>query len=763
MENKNDFKIIALRATSEKSAGIKKLVPNHYYYFYEGYRILENRIEINESVVASIPTDLFSSKLPLRKNNTKLSVNISAIVGENGSGKSSIIEFAIRLINNLSAAYIGEYYVNPRAEHLHYIENLYGELYYVIGKTYYCLSIEGRTVSIFTYNENLEKNKNSIFPITSKNKSNVFESLMNSRLNIDLFNLNSFFYTFISNYSMYSYNTYDLINECTPVNIEEHIRKRINSRTKVDERDYDDRCWIKGIFHKNDGYQTPIVLTPFRDEGNININRENHLAKERLLTLMLMTDDSGRYSFKTINSHLEAEKWFIPITIDKKYDRTFVAKNLKFRYISFKCYDALVELIKEYWGDCLGINLNNNKKKQYYKLAINYLAYKTLKISRTYKLYEAFALKLEKIRSETKIDKELLKELINNLSGDSSHITQKIRQILAYLIFDIYDDVTTESILIEDISLKANNAIKNNNYKNSCFDWKLQDMVPPPIFETEIVLYDKISKRHNISFDSLSSGERQIAYSISSFLYHMSNIDSVKNDINSTTNKRVFYKHVYAIFEEVELYFHPDLQRRFIKYLLDGLKQINLQNLDSINICIVTHSPFVLSDIPSNNILFLNKEGKSVKTENNTRFDTFGANIHDLLQYSFFLEEGSMGEFARETINELISILNFLKEFHSGIKESSHVDKLEFTEYFKLNYTELYKSVLSNEKIDTNKVKLTFNQNDIAQKIRIIDEPIIRKALFELFYEIFDNDYKEEEEIFELERRLSILKNKRNK
>lgn len=57
-----------------------------------------------------------------------------------------------------------------------------------------------------------------------------------------------FFYTFVSNYSMYAYNREDYSDEFDADGI---------------------GCWLQGIFHKNDGYQTPIVLTPFREKGNI--------------------------------------------------------------------------------------------------------------------------------------------------------------------------------------------------------------------------------------------------------------------------------------------------------------------------------------------------------------------------------------------------------------------------------------------------------------------------------------------------------------
>lgn len=51
-----------------------------------------------------------------------------------------------------------------------------------------------------------------------------------------------FFYTFVSNYSLYAYNSLELNKEYTD----------------------DNQCWIEKIFHKNDGYQTPIVLNPYR-------------------------------------------------------------------------------------------------------------------------------------------------------------------------------------------------------------------------------------------------------------------------------------------------------------------------------------------------------------------------------------------------------------------------------------------------------------------------------------------------------------------
>ena len=64
---------------------------------------------------------------------------------------------------------------------------------------------------------------------------------------------------------------------------------------------------------------------------------------------------------------------------------------------------------------------------------------------------------------------------------------------------------------------------------------------------------------------------------------------------------------------------------------------------------IVTHSPFILSDIPESNVLYLGRE------EASTVGNTFGANIYDLLRDSFFLKS-DIGELAHSKIDEMIKL-----------------------------------------------------------------------------------------------------------
>ena len=175
----------------------------------------------------------------------------------------------------------------------------------------------------------------------------------------------------------------------------------------------------------------------------------------------------------------------------------------------------------------------------------------------------------------------------------------------------------------------------------------LSAIIPPPFCESEIRLYSGDHK-DIVKFNMLSSGERQQLFTISSILYHLDNINSVKDD--NFNKERIFYPHVNIILEEIELYFHPEMQRRFVGLLMNSLRSVHFNNLKGIHIMMATHSPFLLSDIPSFNVLGLGEEGKSLG-------NTFGANIMDLLGNTFFMD-ASIGDIARDEISKIIDLHN---------------------------------------------------------------------------------------------------------
>ena len=140
-------------------------------------------------------------------------------------------------------------------------------------------------------------------------------------------------------------------------------------------------------------------------------------------------------------------------------------------------------------------------------------------------------------------------------------------------------------------------------------------------------------------------------YSLSYIFYHIKNIASIKGE----NGKRVVgYHHVNLIFDEAELYYHPEYQRQYVKRLLERMAMchINRTNIRSINIIIITHSPFILSDIPEPNILFLHRGDENIEVEPGR---TLGANVYDLLRNGFFLDY-AIGDLVQMKLQEIMDV-----------------------------------------------------------------------------------------------------------
>ncbi len=757
------LKLLAIQVEKEcKECIMRCLKPGVMYYLCNDYEITPtgNGVwQVNQKKNEKAITDSFYRI----HDNSDMRINVSAIVGENGSGKSTIVELILRMINNC-AMYYG---IRAESGRLEYVDGVYARLFYLNGNKVYCLSMNGVEESVKVTLIGCIENGT----IRSKKVEMTSSDLKNH-----------FFYTLVSNYSHYAYNTHDF-------------------RKEWQKQSDEDTCWLKWLFHKNDGYQTPITLHPFRDQGTISIEREKNLSNQRLLyffinyakhhqeesvfgyingkkpkylnlqvvknsklqqvTLLRYFDDNknvmllgkqisfverldGRmikknssdyndfiggvfqplqvlayktlglnkpvnvgnhHYFKTMLEWVTTQEplWYAehktslfsdnsdlrqllnaidstaPLLPKDTYKEIEpLCKQLREFDILNLCQLQRLEIIDDvcdFWHGYSVKELADDYRfemkpetiiSDYNDLSLNekcyhYIVYKTIDIFETYPSYHYPIWNYTTTAASfsgliDRKDKQQLvaafRQLLEDVIKEKTHITLKMRQAFYYLKHSIYDQGNEDGYVltgekvdnVEGICLSTERLAEF--YKNE--DEQNLETLPPPIYERHL-LFETIEGLL-VDVNTFSSGERQLLNTQSAIVYHLQNLSSIFKD-----SARMSYPQVNIILEEIELYFHPEYQRCFVYSLINLLEQSGIsQNIKDVNILIVTHSPFILSDVPKNNVLFL-KDGRSVT---DMQENTFGANIHTMLQNAFFLNGVTIGDFARNKINQLFGKLH---------------------------------------------------------------------------------------------------------
>ena len=143
----------------------------------------------------------------------------------------------MRVINNF--AYLAGFLSDHRA--LKFIPELYAEVYYQIDKIICCISCRGNKVQLLVGGEDKFSREYGAEGKLEEKKTK--RGLAENKAQY-------LFYTLVSNFSLYAYNS-----------------QEFKAETKASEAE---DSWVAALFHKNDAYQTPVVLSPQRIEGNIN-------------------------------------------------------------------------------------------------------------------------------------------------------------------------------------------------------------------------------------------------------------------------------------------------------------------------------------------------------------------------------------------------------------------------------------------------------------------------------------------------------------
>lgn len=121
--------------------------------------------------------------------------------------------------------------------------------------------------------------------------------------------------------------------------------------------------------------------------------------------------------------------------------------------------------------------------------------------------------------------------------------------------------------------------------------------------------------------------------------------------------KSIKADNILICIDEGDLYLHPKWQADFFYKLVKLIPMFNSANYQFV---LTSHSPFLVSDLPRQNLIFLgvDSENHSIIIDNDESVKTFGGNIGELYIDAFFMEGGLISRFAANKIQKLIDKIN---------------------------------------------------------------------------------------------------------
>jgi len=549
----------------------------------------ENRYEIYVKETSNYIEDLFLVKLDIDEPIAKIR-NITAIVGQNGVGKSSVLDFIKNEFQNKDDFPLRRFPSDNQIENCIYIlrEYVNGEKRHYI---YHSSELE----------VNISLDYNTDFLYEYKIQKGLQENLKNTNI-------------------IYFSNVYDCKDEFSNdslINVSTNYLSSSaydrGSNIKTEGKNYkfkEIKRQIQCVYGMSDVHNR--VNIPFTIPNEIDIlfqgnavNRslwgKNENGRFKLLKSLYLLNEKLRKRESWVTSEYNSQKW---VALRRFTDH--VINHIATEIIRSEFEEEIINIDFSF----IEVTVKNDSRNEYLKLIRRILEFEQIT--------------KEKGLSDFSIMLKALASLMRMVYKKLSTNTQNTRR-----------DKRDKRVLLTSFSTLESER---------------------KTFEDFIGYYEKAYIEHeflNFSWRSMSSGETALLNIYARFYFTL----SLENMIGNPENDLII------LIDEGEVYLHPHWQGQLINSLIDYFSIIFKNSPDliqrNIQIILTSNSPFVVSDLPSSNIIFLAKEfNKSVVVDGLEDYhQTFAANIHSLLSHAFFMEDGVTGAFAKRKINEIVHLL----------------------------------------------------------------------------------------------------------
>lgn len=639
--------------------------------------------------------------------------NITGIIGKNGSGKSSILNYLknvffdegiICVDNNESCNFTKTILAinNNNKLTLFIHDELVEDSKHITIKEDLGIEID----TIFFGNKNLEGVKNYEVIKTNLNNGEKLKRIAKSELfkEITCIYMSNIFDMGVPSYNSdikkgyYDISTNGILDELEKglTSIGDSIKNKyifideelgeISNKFKISTvRRYKLYNILQQLNYITDSYKNYVYIqdSKFKLPDEIIISTDYNYKRSTINGFYIRDNELLRYENKNYTNRIESE-------IYKRLDYNIKGCNensMKERFITYKSF--IKRIIDSYFNDLNRLILMNDD--YFSKLTENAENVSIEELENTTEINDLLDLMIKKIletiddlkeyneffkKFESKKEIDQISE-IHNKYCEFIDLIEKIifkkNEFVEHETFTVQSGNRSGALVSSGVEEEGNIIIKLNRDT-------LQDI------KELINLYSKLNSTQDFMiflWRNISSGEYSLLDTYSKF-YSLKNKDLREN--------------LFIIIDEGELYLHPEWQRQYISILIENLS--NIYKNKNIQVIFASNSPFLISDLPKSNVVILDKKDNKIIVSNNiVKRETFGTNISKLLDNSFFMDN-TIGEFSKYKIEEIIK---YLRSPSKNDEEREYIKKV----------------------------------------INIIDEPIIKKKLTQFYNEKYGDDIRD--------------------